>query len=594
MKIHFKIPPVRVPSATSQTFKYVTLVADKLRCLAAACVFICWLLAAPPAQAQQDCPDSLTSRNSGTTNSLSDITYGNGLFVAVGGEFDPDTAETLGMILTSDDGVSWTIRSSSGTASHLQGVTYGNGIFVAVGYGDDGFGTIVTSDDGVNWTFRPNSTDELFAVAYGNGTFVAVGAGGEARTSTDGVKWTTRNPGGHLYDITYGNGSFVAVGEFGEPVTSTDGASWTRRSSDAFEDLGGITYGNGSFVAVGNSGTIVTSADGEEWTSRSSGTSGDLNGVTYGNGNFVAVGDAGTILTSADGLSWTSCSSGRGERLSDIIYANGSFVAVGSGGTILQASEPGSLLNISTRLRVQTGENVLIGGFIITGSEAKKVIIRAIGPSLGAQGVGDALADPTLELVDGAGVSVGFNDNWKDTQQAEIEASTIPPGRDEESAIVATLAPGNYTAVVRGNGDSTGIGLVEVYDLAQATASTLANISSRGRVETGEDVMIGGFIVGGGARVVVRAIGPSLAGAGVSDALQDPTLQLVDANGTEIRANDNWRTDQQAEIEAIGLQPSDDREAALIASLGTGNYTAVVRGAANGTGVGLVEVYNLP
>ena len=261
------------------------------------------------------------------------------------------------------------------------------------------------------------------------------------------------------------------------------------------------------------------------------------------------------------------------------------------------SARPDSLLNISTRLRVQTGENALIGGFIITGSEAKQVIIRALGPSLGSQGVSGALADPTLDLFDGAGEPITSNDNWKDTQQAEIEASTIPPGHDAEAAIIRTLQPGNYTAVVRGKNDSTGIGLIEVYDLAQGAQAQLANISSRGFVETGENVLIGGLIVGSGrgdTRVAVRAIGPSLGSQGVNGALADPTLELVDANGTTVRANDNWKSDQQGEIEALGIQPSNDLESALVASVGASNYTAIVRGNGNTTGVGLVEVYNVP
>ena len=260
---------------------------------------------------------------------------------------------------------------------------------------------------------------------------------------------------------------------------------------------------------------------------------------------------------------------------------------------------PLQLLNISTRLNVQTGENVLIGGIIITGAEPKKVILRAIGPSLGAQSVDGALQDPVLELFDGAGEAVATNDDWKLDEQAEIEASTIPPSDDAEAAIVRILAPGNYTAVVSGKNASTGIGLIEVYDLTQSANSQIANISSRGFVETGSNALIGGFIAGGSdggrpARVVVRALGPSLADQGVAGALGDPTLELIDANGSTVRANDNWKADQLIELEAIGIQPKHDAEAALIATLPAGNYTAVVRGAGDTTGVGLVEVYNVP
>lgn len=260
----------------------------------------------------------------------------------------------------------------------------------------------------------------------------------------------------------------------------------------------------------------------------------------------------------------------------------------------LGASPPSQLLNISTRLRVQTGENVLIGGFIITGTDPKKVIIRGIGPSL-AQFFNGALADPTLELYQGNTLIDG-NDNWID-RRAEIEATGIPPTNDLEAAIVRTLAPGAYTAIVRGKNNSTGIGLVEAYDLDQAANSKLANISTRGFVDSGDNVMIGGFIIGnsggGGATVVVRAIGPALGNFGIAGALQDPTLDLVNAQGVVLRSNNNWKETQQTEIESVDLQPGDDRECALAQTLAPGNYTAIVRGKDNTTGVGLVEVYNV-
>ena len=245
-----------------------------------------------------------------------------------------------------------------------------------------------------------------------------------------------------------------------------------------------------------------------------------------------------------------------------------------------------SLLNISTRMRVQTGDNVLIGGFIITGTEPKSVLIRGIGPSLSSFFSG-ALADPTLELYQGSTLLV-MNDNWKTDQQAEIEATGIPPTNDLESAIVRTLTPSNYTAILRGKGDTTGIGAVEAYDLDQSVNSRLTNISTRGFVETGDNVMIGGLIIGppdgGSATVVVRALGPSLSNVGISGALQDPTLDLVNSDGVVIRSNNDWRDSQQAEIIATGLQPSDDRESALVQTLAPGSYTAIVRGNGNNGG----------
>jgi uncharacterized protein GlcG (DUF336 family) len=254
------------------------------------------------------------------------------------------------------------------------------------------------------------------------------------------------------------------------------------------------------------------------------------------------------------------------------------------------------LANISTRVMAGTGDNQLIGGFIVTGNAPKKVIVRAIGPSLSQFGIGGALADPTLELHDQTGAVIAANDNWKDSQRNEIEASGIPPTRDEESAIVRTLAPGSYTAMAGGKNGGTGIALVEVYDLSPTSDSTLGNISTRGAVGPQSDVMIGGFIIGGtsgNTRVLVRSVGPSLASAGISNAMADPTLDLRDSNGTLIVANDNWRDGPEAEIEATKLAPSDDREAAIVTTLPSGPYTAIIREKNGGSGIGLFEVYNL-
>jgi len=256
----------------------------------------------------------------------------------------------------------------------------------------------------------------------------------------------------------------------------------------------------------------------------------------------------------------------------------------------------GQLQNISTRLRVLGGDNVGIGGFIIPGPDPKRVIVRGIGPSLNAFGVPDVLADPMLELHDGAGTLIATNDNWKSDQQAEIEATMLQPTDDLEAAIIATL-PGNgggYTAILRGKNGATGIGLVEAYDLNAAANSKLANISTRGFVDTGDNAMIGGFILGGGtADVLVRAIGPSLTSFGVAGALQDPVLELHDGFGTLIVSNDNWKETQQTEIAATGLPPSSDKESAILMTLLPAPYTAIVRGKNDTTGVALVEVYEL-
>lgn len=258
------------------------------------------------------------------------------------------------------------------------------------------------------------------------------------------------------------------------------------------------------------------------------------------------------------------------------------------------------LQNISTRMLVQTGDNALIGGFILAGTDPKQVIIRAIGPSLSDFGVQGALADPTLELRDGTGQLLAENDDWRTGgQEAEIIATTIPPSNNFESAIVRTLPANNasYTAIVRGKNGTTGVGLVEVYDLGASANSRMANISTRGFVETGDNAMIGGFIIGnvnhGGGRVVVRAIGPSLGNFGIPNPLLDPVLEIRDSNGVLLRTNDDWRECQETEIQAIGLAPSDNRESTVLATLTPGAYTGIVRGKNNTTGVALVEVYNL-
>ena len=251
------------------------------------------------------------------------------------------------------------------------------------------------------------------------------------------------------------------------------------------------------------------------------------------------------------------------------------------------------LLNISSRLKVQTGDNILIGGFIVTGSDQKKIGLRATGPSTKVFGF---LEDPTLELHDASGALVVSNDNWMDApERAEIESVGLKPGDSRESAIIRTLDPGAYTAVVRGKNNGTGIGLVEAYDLNATNNSKLANLSTRGFIESGDNILIGGFITGnrlGNVNVLVRGIGPSLAGQ-VPNPLSDPILELHDSNGTTVATNDDWQDSQGTEIQQTGLAPTNAKESAIIASLQVGSHTAIVRGV-NGTGNGLVEVYNLP
>jgi glucose/arabinose dehydrogenase len=278
------------------------------------------------------------------------------------------------------------------------------------------------------------------------------------------------------------------------------------------------------------------------------------------------------------------------------------YLAQGSGGQVLRVSAiPAQPLNISVRSFVGIGNNVLISGFINSGAAAKKVILRALGPSLQSSGITDVLADPILELHGGDGSLITTNDNWKGNtaaDQQDINNNHLAPANDSESAIVSTLQPGNYTAIVKGQGNRTGVGLVEVYDVQPTSASHLGNVSGRAFVQTGTDVLIAGFIVGnniGASKLVVRALGPSLAQSGLTNFLPDPTLELRDNNGALVTANDNWQDNsaQAAQISADGLAPGNSVESAIAASLVPGTYTAIVADKSSRPGVGLVEVYNL-
>jgi hypothetical protein len=257
-----------------------------------------------------------------------------------------------------------------------------------------------------------------------------------------------------------------------------------------------------------------------------------------------------------------------------------------------------SFQNLSGRAHVFTGQRILIAGFIIEGSENKTILLRGIGPSLASFGVPAPLADPTLYLIDHTGVLIAANDNWKATQQAQIQATGLAPSNDSEAAILVTLSPGAYTAILQGKAMTTGIALAQVYDVAPNVNAQATNLSARAFVGTGNDVLIGGTIIGGNAgsllRVLVRALGPSLASAGVTTPLADPTLSLRDGNGNVIANNDNWKDSQQADIAATGKAPPNDHESAILALLAAGNYTAIVAGKNGTTGVALVEFYNLP
>ncbi len=267
--------------------------------------------------------------------------------------------------------------------------------------------------------------------------------------------------------------------------------------------------------------------------------------------------------------------------------------------TVNVVAAPGRPVNLSTRMQVGTGDNALIAGFIMRGTASKRLAIRGLGPSTG---LGGALVDPILELHDSSGATLATNNNWGEApNQQDVSDIGLAPGSPNESVILTTVPSSMsgeaYTAVMRGANDTTGLGVVEVYDVDSGPGSTLLNISTRGQVGTDPNALIGGFILGGteSKTILVRAIGPSLTPFGVPNALTDPTLELHDGNGGLIDSNNDWvDSAQETQIQNSGLAPTNVKESAIVQLLPAGNYTAVVHGANGGTGVGSVEIYQLP
>lgn len=510
--------------------------------------------------------------------------------------------EQAGVELSADDNT-----LLGGTTAAARNVISGNryGVFLQgsgirnvqgnfIGTKADGISALGNTEDGV--FVNNGSNQNIGGTAPDAGNVIAFN-GINATQSGNGVVVVGNATGIAIQgNSIHGNGKLgIDLGQFTGVVTPNDlgDADTGANNLQNFPVLTSVSTAAGSTTIAGTLNSIPNKAYRIEFFSN-----GAIDPAGHGEGAFflgftnVSTLDNGNASFSAPVLEVP-----KGRRVT-------ATATDPDGNTSEFSAAIGQLLNIATRLRVQTGDNVLIGGFIVTGTDPKKVLARGIGPSLAAF-FPDFLRDPTLELFQG-NTLLATNDDWKtrpdgSSQQAEIEATTIPPTNNLESALVRTLPAGNagYTAIVRGKNNTTGIGVVEVYDLDTTVDSKLANISTRGLVETGNNVLIGGFIPGlGVTKVMVRAIGPTLVNAGVANPLQDPTLQLLNASGTALATNDNWKiksdgTSQQAEIEATTIPPNDDRESAIVASLPPGNYTAVVRGVNNTIGIAVVEVYNI-
>ena len=474
--------------------------------------------------------------------------------------------------------------------------TFASGLNGPFGLAFDSSGNVFEGDVGSNTIFKftPDGTGSTFA-------FGLSGPIGLAFDSSGNLFEADYNSGTIFKFTPAGTRSSFAFG-LSQPVgLAFDG------SGNLFEgDVGSNTIfkftpdGIKSTFASGLSGPVGLAFD----------SSGNLFEADYNSGTIFKFTPAGTKSTFASGLSNPAGlafdSSGNlfeTDQGSGTIFiftptgAKSTFASGLSGPSGLAfTTSTAYLANISTRALVQTGNQVLIGGFIISGTGPKKLVMRALGPTLSRFGVPAALQNPTLELHNAAGALISFNDNWGDApnKQQIIDAHLAPPNA-AEPAILATLDPGNYTAIVRGANNTTGVALVEGYDIDPGSSSRLENISTRGLVQTGDNVMIAGVIVGGSGsqKMIVRALGPTLSNFGVANALADPTLELRDINGNLIKSNDNWRSTQQAEIIATGLQPPNDAESAIVATLAPSNYTMIVRGVNSTTGVALVEVYRL-
>jgi len=433
------------------------------------------------------------------------------------------------------------------------------------------------------------------------------------------------------YGATYGSGAILFRG------ASTGGTARVEVFDNAYLDITGHQSGV-SIGSIEGSGNVYLGAN--RLTVGTSNISTSFSGVISGTGLLSKIGrgiltlQANDCIADTVGLVLVSGSTIKLDfagspdviaslKVNGVLQPPGIYGGPMSGAPNILLEFRGSgtvsvgplstLGNISTRAFVQTGDNVMIGGFMVQGTHSKRVIIRALGPELTRYGIPNVLANPILELHDGTGALIASNDNWVTTiiggiitanQAPDILNSHHAPRDPRESAIIADLPPGNYTAIVRGVNNMTGVGLVEVYDLSPGNDSILGNISTRAFVQTDDNVMIGGFIVAGAQpkKVIIRAIGPELTQYGVPNALADPTLELHDGTGALIASNNNWAStiiggiitaNQVREIQASGYAPSDGRESAIIAFLPPGNYTAIVRGVNNTTGVALVEVYDV-
>jgi hypothetical protein len=564
----------------------------------------------------------IQNAGSGTVN-ITNCTLRNNSAPSDGGAICNKTTGTVNVIdsTISDNGSTFGGGiSSSGGQVTVKGSTFsgntatgppasGSSMFGGVGRGgaiDVGPGTLVVS----NSTFVNNSA------SGGSGIFGGAGTGGAISYRSNGLQVTNCT--------LWNNQALAGSGLTGQGTgggIDNSGTATIKSSIIAGNTATTTADVNGAFTSAGFN--LIGQKDGSTGFTAATDLTGtaaapldpklDSNGLKNNGGPTQTIAlvvgspaiDKGSSAGLAGNLTTDQRGSGFPRIFDDATVPNasggdgadiGAFELQTAQPTPTPTATPSTLANISTRLAVQTGDNVLIGGFIITGTQPKKVILRAIGPSLNLPG---QLANPTLELYTGSTL-LASNDDWQNQPAADRQAvidSTIPPSNDLESALVRTLPANNsaYTAIVSGVSNGTGIGVVEAYDLDRTVDSKLANISTRGFVQTGDNVLIAGTIVLGQApqKVIIRAIGPSLS---VPGKLGDPTLELHDGNGATLESNDNWMDspNKQAIIDST-IPPSDPSESAIVRTLPANGaqYTAILRGVNGTTGIAVVEVYAL-
>jgi uncharacterized repeat protein (TIGR03803 family) len=451
---------------------------------------------------------------------------------------------------------------------------------------------------------------ELYALLGGDGEFLARLNSDDTVTTLfvtthytpyQSFQWLTAGSDGNLYLVGGDGGGARFARAIPDGIVSTvariDTSSYNKPSGPLVQASDGRFYGasgSGRISGIYRASLLAPKITAISPGNPATGSKVTITGSSFFGATRVSFGGLPAASFTVDSDTQISAALPSGATAAAVSITTPAGIATFPAGSV----PPGGALNISTRIAVGTGDDALIGGFIVRGNAAKKVIIRAIGPSLAAAGVEGVLNDPLLELHDGTGKVIATNGDWQTSADKQAIVDTgIAPSDMRESAIVQSLDPGSYTAVIRGAGDTKGVALVEVYDLDRA-AGRLSNISTRGHVQTGDQVMIGGFIVGGDApgKVLIRAIGPSLGKASppVGGVLADPQVELRDGDGDLMAANDNWEDNPQREdISATGIAPSDPHESAIVGSLNPGNYTAIVRGVDDSTGVALIEVYDL-